>query len=65
MKPLPKSMSEALAQGFKVIGHVGYSSVDELNSRGTMDLEREDEVLEVPYEAKYTFGVPKPKEWCA
>ncbi len=58
---IPKTFEEALAQGWESPGAEGQYNENQTIDKGIAFLERDDEILCVPYVATYTYGKPYKK----
>ena len=61
-EPIPQSMEEALALGWKVTGYGGSVSDDERVQTGKMELVKDAGMLrlllEIPFRAEFRYGKP-------
>ena len=55
---LPKTMEEALSQGWQWTGDVGDRSEDKKTFEGVAELSREGQFIRVPCTATFEFGQP-------
>ena len=55
---IPKTLEEALSQGWHWSGEIGHRSEDKKTFEGVAELGREGQVINVPCKATYEFGQP-------
>lgn len=55
---LPKTLEEALSQGWQWTGESGQRSEDKKTFEGVAELVREDQAILIPCTATYEFGQP-------